>query len=269
VSGTGSLSTVVAQGIRMARFKAFISYKHVTSTRFAENLELAIKAYAKPVYRPPMAVFRDDKYLRPTIDLPALIRDALERSEYLIYLASPQAAASTWVQAELEEWCSEAARCQRRVIVLTDGKILADADTKRIDWRRTDALPRSLADALEFIPLYVDLSWAQSDEQQTLLNPDYKKGINAIVAALRGVDPIELSGQEIIQHRTNIRVRNTFVGAIIGLAVLLAGAAWFAWDQMLQADARAREATSRRLAAEADPVTEGRIDTALLLMAQA
>jgi len=51
----------------MAKFKAFISYKHISSTGFAENLELAIKAYAKPIYRPPIAVFRDEKYGRVPI----------------------------------------------------------------------------------------------------------------------------------------------------------------------------------------------------------
>lgn len=253
----------------MARFKAFISYKHVTSTRFAENLELAMKAYAKPIYRRPMAMFRDDKYLRPGIDLPALIREALGQAEFLIYLASPEAAASNWVQAELEQWCADAARRQRLIIVLTDGRIVADAQTKRLDWTQTDALPPTLAETLVFVPLYVDLTWARSEAQQTLRDPGYKNAVNAIVAALRGVDPIELSGQEILQHRRNIRIRNALIGAIGGLAVLLAGAAWFAWDQMSQATARAREATSRRLAAESDRLAEGGIDGALLLMAQA
>jgi hypothetical protein len=64
------------------RFKAFISYKHVKSSRFAENLELAIKAYAKPIYRPPMAVFRDEKYLVPGADLSVKITRALEDSEF-------------------------------------------------------------------------------------------------------------------------------------------------------------------------------------------
>lgn len=253
----------------MSRYKAFISYKHVKSSRFAENLELAIKAYAKPIYRPPMAVFRDEKYLRPGVELPVLIRNALDESEYLIYLASPEAAGSDWVKDELGRWCESEERRRRLVIVLTDGNIGVDAETKRLDWERTDALPATLAGALRLVPYYVDLSWARSAEQQTLLNPDYKKAINAIVAALRHVDPIDLSGQEIIQHRKNIRIRNAFIGAIGALALLLGAAAWFAWDQMHKADRRAREATSRRLAAEADRLAEGRMDTALLLMAQA
>jgi len=47
----------------------------------------------------------------------------------------------------------------------------------------------------------MDLSWAHKPEDQTLLNPDYKKVINRMVAELRDVDPIVLSGVEVIQHR--------------------------------------------------------------------
>ncbi len=253
----------------MRKFKAFISYKHVSSTRFAENLELAIKAYAKPIYRLPVAVFRDEKYLKPGLDLPTMIRSALDQSEYLIYLASPEAASSDWVRRELEQWCSDAMRCERLIVILTAGRIAVDARMQRLVWEQTTALPASLATTITTIPFYVDLAWAERPEQQTLLDPDYKKAINVIVAKLRDVDPIELSGEEILQYRRNRRIRSAFLGAITVLATLLAATAWFAWRQMLDADARAREATSRRLAAEADRIAEDRIDTALLLMAQA
>jgi TIR domain-containing protein len=267
----------------MKAFKAFISYKHAKSTSFAERLELSLKAYAKPLYRPPMAVFRDEKYLRPGSDLPSRIREALEGSDFLIYLASPEAAASPWVGAELAQWCAREERRERLIIVLTQGTIAVDAETQRIDWQGSDALPGFLADQLSRLPLFVDLSWAERDEQQTILNPEYKKAVNRIVAALRGVDPIDLSGEEVLQHRRNLRIRNSFVAAIGVLALALAGAAAVAWQQKLQADqqrrnaeeqrrqadARAREATSRRLAAEADRIAEERIDVALLLMAQA
>src|ERR1700752_795131 len=100
------------------KYKAFISYKHRASTKFTENLELALKSYAKPLWHPPMAIFRDEKYLRPGLDLPKMIRDALEQSEALIYIASPEAAASPWVQDELSQWCSSASRRQRFIIIL-------------------------------------------------------------------------------------------------------------------------------------------------------
>jgi len=253
----------------MKKFKAFISYKHMASSHFAENLELSIKAYAKPIYRPPIAVFRDEKYLKPGLDLPQMIRNALDESEYLIYLASPEAAASEWVHSELEQWCADATRCERLIVILTDGHIGVDTTSKQLDWSRTNALPASLSDKIIAVPFYIDLAWANEPQQQTLLNPDYKKAINKVVARLRDVDPIVLSGEEILQHRRNLRIRNAFIGTICGLALLLAGTAWFAWQQMLEADARARESTSRRLAAEADRIAEDRVDTALLLMAQA
>jgi hypothetical protein len=251
------------------KFKAFISYKHVSSTRFAERLELALKAYAKPLYRPPMAIFRDEKHLRAGGDLPGLIRAALAASEFLVFLASPEAAASTWVRDELSYWCMDAERRDRLIIVLTDGTIATDPETKRIDWARTDALPPTLAGTLVSVPLYLDLSWAQRDEQQTILNPEYKKAVNLIVATLRHVDPIELSGEEVLQHRRNLRVRRVLLGSLAALAMMLAATTWFAWTQQREADLRAREATSRRLAAEADRLADERIDRALLLMAQA
>lgn len=230
------------------KYKAFISYKHASSSRFAENLELAVKAYAKPIWRPPIPIFRDEKYLQPGMDLPALIRRALDASEYLIYLASPEAARSAWVRDELESWCRDDARFERLIIVLTDGRIVTDPESKRVDWERTDALPHTLAGRIVSVPLYVDLSWARRGEQQTLLDPDFKKAVNVIVATLRGVDPIELSGAEIRQHRRNVRIRNAFIASIAALGVALAFVASFAWHQMRQAQWRAIFAEAQRLA---------------------
>src|SRR4029450_2077397 len=83
------------------RYRAFISYKHGRSRVFAERLESALMAYAKPLLGRPIAIFRDERHLRPGIDLPALIRSALTDSDFLIVLASPEAAASPWVNDEL------------------------------------------------------------------------------------------------------------------------------------------------------------------------
>ncbi len=63
------------------KYRAFVFYRCASSHIFAENLELALKAYAKPFWKSPMATFRDEKYLRPGIDLPGMIQDALENSE--------------------------------------------------------------------------------------------------------------------------------------------------------------------------------------------
>lgn len=53
-------------------YVAFISYKHSPTSRLqAEALEQALKRYAKPLWRPPIAIFRDERVLRPGDDLPA------------------------------------------------------------------------------------------------------------------------------------------------------------------------------------------------------
>src|SRR5262245_2216419 len=127
------------------RYALFISYKHSHASRAqATGLEAALKRYAKPLWKPPLAIFRDERVLRPGDDLPKAIRDALIASDYLLYLASKEAAESEWIQKELLIWCGELRRADRLLIVLIEGTIEADLATGSIDWSRTDALPAIL-----------------------------------------------------------------------------------------------------------------------------
>ena len=96
------------------KYKSFISYKHEQTTEFARRLELSLKTYAKQLFKPPLKIFRDENYLMPGIDLPAMILNALAESEFLILLASPGAAESKWVHDELLNWCDTLNRCDRR-----------------------------------------------------------------------------------------------------------------------------------------------------------
>ena len=90
------------------RYAAFISYRHTPESRaHAESLERALKRYAKPLLKPPLAIFRDERVLRPGDDLPGELRRALEASEYLLYVATKDAAESHWIGEELRIWCSE------------------------------------------------------------------------------------------------------------------------------------------------------------------
>ena len=98
------------------RYVAFISYMHSASSRpHAESLERALKRYAKPLWKAPIAIFRDERVLRPGDDLPAEIRKALVSSDYLLYLASKEAAARPWILDELQ---IGRASCRERVYVL-------------------------------------------------------------------------------------------------------------------------------------------------------
>lgn len=122
-------------------YQLFISYKHGPNGELAAALENALRHYARPTLAPPMRIFRDERYFVPGLDLPAMIRAALEASTYLLLIASPGAAASPWVRDELDEWCGRLARSDRLIIVHVEGHIAVDPASKEILWERTDALP--------------------------------------------------------------------------------------------------------------------------------
>lgn len=233
------------------RYRAFISHRHHKQPAFVRRLELALKQYAKPLFRPPMRIFRDENHLSPGVDLPQLIKSALDESEFLILLASPEAAASIWVREELRHWCETLLRTDRLLIVVVDGIVAAD-DSQHMDWDRTTALPAMLRRFLASVPFYVDLRWATHDTAIDTSHADFKKAINLLVARLRRVDPIELSGIEVLQHRRNVRLRNGAAAVLVTLLVLSIGTAWFALGQWRSAEARRQEAVIVAAGAELD-----------------
>jgi len=45
-------------------YKVFISYKHLTSTELARDLEYHIKKYAKGIFQKPDKIFRDEQFFK-------------------------------------------------------------------------------------------------------------------------------------------------------------------------------------------------------------
>lgn len=247
-----------------ARFKAFISYKHETSTRFAEVLEGALKSYAKPLLRRPSRIFRDEKHLAPGVDLPRLIADALDASELLILLASPEAAQSTWVRDEIDRWCRVLDRSQRMIVVLLGGTIALEAETKAVDWSLTNALPLILREHLSTIPLYIDMRDVDPSKL-TLDNPAFKKAVNGIVARFRNIDPNEMLGEEMRQHRRNVWLRNATVATVTVFAIAAGVAAYIANGERAQAVFALAQARSSELAARAQSTASTHPDVSLAL----
>lgn len=211
----------------MKRFNAFISYKHQKSTLFATSLEKALQQYARPLLSRPLAIFRDERFLVPGASLPNSISAALERSDHMILLASPESAKSAWVDSELRQWCSQPDRVSNLIIVLVDGDIAESTDRTSINWSGTTALPPSLMQ-LSGLPLYLDLRWVDVDtEQLTLQNARFKLAINSIVAKLRGVEPDTMINEEVRTWRRNRRLRAVALGLLITSTIAAgAGAIW-------------------------------------------
>src|SRR3954451_18383226 len=110
-------------------YKAFISYSHAADGQLAPIFQSALHRFAKPFYRlRAVRVFRDKTSLHLTPELWPLIQQALGESEYFVLLASPDAARSPWVEAEVDEWLRlKGGSLDKFLVVLTGGDIAWDA----------------------------------------------------------------------------------------------------------------------------------------------
>src|SRR5688500_5267816 len=75
-----------------------------------------------------MSVFRDESELGAAADLTGSIKRALGSAGHLGLLASPESAASPWVDKEVDQWCEEGEGASRLILVLTAGEFAWDDD---------------------------------------------------------------------------------------------------------------------------------------------
>ena len=74
-------------------YNAFISYSHAADGNLAPALQAGLEKFAKPWYKiRNLNIFRDEASLSASPHLWLNIQQALEQSEYLIYMASPVSA---------------------------------------------------------------------------------------------------------------------------------------------------------------------------------
>lgn len=243
-------------------YKAFISYSHTADDKLAPALQHALHRIAKPWYRlRTMRVFRDQTNLSTSPGLWTEIEAALHECEFFIYLASPAAAKSPWVQKEVEWWLTNRSP-DTFLIVLTDGVILWDNAARDLDWNSTTALPRRLAKAFSEEPLHTDIRWAHSVDQLSLRHSQFRAAILELAATLLGRPKDELDGDDVRQYRRTRRVAWSAAGVLAALFVLASLAAWLATQQSLLA-------TSRSLASRSEAVLPTNPELALLLAREA
>ena len=182
---------------RAKTHKAFISYSHAADDRLAPTLQTTLHRFANPFYRlRALRIFRDKTSLHLTPELWPLIQSALADSEFFVLLASPDAARSPWVQAEVDEWLRLSdGSLAKLLLVLTEGELTRDSATKDFDWGRTTALPPNLRAKFELEPLHLDLRWAKQNCELSLRNPRFLDDIGTLAAVLHGKPKDELIGQ--------------------------------------------------------------------------
>jgi hypothetical protein len=128
-------------------YDGFVSYSHAREAAVARAIQSALHRFARPWYRMrALRIFRDVTNLSANPGLWSAIEKALSEARYFLLLASPQSAASPWVQREVEWWLHHR-QADHLMLVRVDGGIRWNDTAGDFDWEVTSVLPRGLAGA--------------------------------------------------------------------------------------------------------------------------
>ena len=209
----------------MAAYDAFVSYSHANDKPVAAALQSVVQRLGKPWYRRrALRIFRDDTSLSATPGLWPSIEQALGASRFLILLASPQAAASPWVNKEVAWWLDHKGP-ETLLIALTEGTLAWD--DARNDFARHEGmpLPPVLAGRFAAEPKWVDLTGLR--EGADARNTRFIEAGADFAAAIHGLPKEDLLSQEVRQQRRALTLAWSAAGT---LAVLIALAGWQWWE---------------------------------------
>jgi tetratricopeptide (TPR) repeat protein len=223
----------------MAVYDAFISYSHAKDKPTAAALQSVVQTLGKPWYRRrALRIFRDDTSLSATPELWPAIEQALARSRFLILLASPESAASPWVNREVAYWL-EHKGAGTLLLAVTAGELAWDDAAADFDRRRDTPLPPALAGRFAVEPKWVDLrsyrdGATPNDTRFIELGADF-------AAAIHGMPKEDLLSQEVRQQRRALMLAWSAVGSLL----VLAGAAAWQWQAAVAQRDRAEAALAR------------------------
>jgi hypothetical protein len=142
------------------------------------------------------------------------IEQALGQSRYLILLASPEAAASHWVNKEIGYWLE--AKSADTLPAVTDGALRWDNAANDFAWGESTPLPPALKGRFA-APKWVDLTAYRDgadkgDAKFTGLAADF-------AAAIRGMPKEDLLSQEVKQQRRALTLASSAAAPLLILAI--------------------------------------------------
>jgi hypothetical protein len=238
-----------------SEYDAFISYSHALDGTLARALQTGLEQFAKPWYQlRALRVFRDTTSLSANSGARSSIETALASSGWLVLMASPEAARSSWVNREVT-WWRENKSSQRLLVVLTKGEFTWNHDGGNGS-DASGALPPALRGAFVEEPRWVDLRWLHNVDQVDQSNPQLRECVADIAAAVHQVPKDELVGEHIRQHRRTLRLARGGVTTLALLLIAAVVAAVVAMGQRNQAITAQHTAIARSMVAEADGIRE-------------
>ena len=236
----------------MAVYDAFISYSHAKDKPIAAALQSAIQKLGKPWYRRrALRLFRDDTSLSATPHSWPTIEQALGQSRFFLLLASPEAAASKWVNKEVAYWLENkfdrhaADRGDRRRTRL--GRLAGDFFARE---NKNTPLPPVLAKRFPSEPKWVDLRSYREGAERAASKRDAKFTELAadFAAAIRGMPKEDLLSQEVRQQRRALTLAWSAAASLLVLAVAATAAGVLAYREQREAVAQ-RDRAEQTLAA--------------------
>ncbi len=233
----------------MALYDAFVSYSHAKDKPIAAALQSAIQRLGKPWYRRrALRVFRDDTSLSATPSLWPSIEQALAQSRFLIVLASPEAAASPWVNKEVSWWLDHQS-VETILVAVTDGELVWDNAVGDFIRREGMPLPPVLASRFATEPKWVDLRAYRDGADAG--DARFTEHAADFAAAIHGIPKEDLLSQEVRQQRRALRLAWSAAAALLMLAGLAGWQAKVARDhERLAIEQRNIAEQQRQLAQE-------------------
>lgn len=195
---------------------AFISYAHSASERSAVSLQRGLERFARPWHqRRAIRVFRDNNALSTNPALWPSIERGLTSARNLIVLLSPRAAASPYVDREVQWWLDHKGQGSI-LLVLDEGQLTWDP--AQDGFTADSAVPPSLRDAFSEEPRWLDLRWFRESPGGTA-DPRFAEALADLSAPIRGTERDELIGEDLAQHRKLRRLTKTAVSLLVLLLI--------------------------------------------------
>jgi WD40 repeat protein len=226
----------------VSNYAAFLSYSHSADRELSAVVQRGLQRLGKPWYRrPTIKIFRDEASLSANPGLWSSIEQSLAQCDYFLLLASPDSALSPWVAKEIQWWRTNRPH-ENLLIIVTDGQIAWDSQSRDFDWERTTCLSPEMKGLQREEPLCVDLRWVKSHKQPGLRNRRFRDAMLMLLAPIYGRPKDELDSEDIRQQR-----RFKFAAVAAGLVVVILALAalygtWNAERNSLQAEKNRREA---------------------------
>ncbi|MFE7273169.1 toll/interleukin-1 receptor domain-containing protein [Streptomyces sp. NPDC057623] len=200
-------------------YGVFLSYSGERDRRWLPHLQRVIEKQSRPWYKPPrIRVFLDDSSVSIGPQLWGKIEAGLDRSDWLVVLASPESKASVWVDREIEWWLEHKA-VDNILLVVTAGQLVWDE--QRGDWNPelSTALPTRLSGKFEQQPVWKSVDLRPGREAG--FPPDVDGVAFGIASVVRGLPEDELRSEGLRETRRNLRTAR-IVAAILGFLLLVA-----------------------------------------------